>query len=216
MESISLIEKIVRKVAPGRSPSFTEAHVLKALELVSSGSGVGRKRLGELLGLNEGVTRTLLRHLKEANLIEVTRRGMKLREEGKRLLAAFSIFISGGIEVPRSPLTIGPQNFALLVRRAAHRIRSGVEQRDAALKAGALGATTLIFDGEKLTFPGMQEIQPRTEEVYDLLLSELNPKKGDTIIIGTAVDILSAELGAKTAALELLKSLKGEAPASTR
>ena len=216
MESISLIEKIVRKVAPGRSPSFTEAHVLKALELVSSGSGVGRKRLGELLGLNEGVTRTLLRHLKEANLIEVTRRGMKLREEGKRLLAAFSIFMSGGTEVPRSPLTIGPQNFALLVRRAAHHIRSGVEQRDTALKAGALGATTLIFDGEKLTLPAVQEIQPRAEEVCDLLLLRLKPRKGDAIIIGTAVDILLAELGAKTAALELLKSMKGEASASTR
>jgi len=216
LESISLVEKIVRRVAPGRSPSFTEAHVLKALELLSSGPSVGRKRLGELLGLNEGVTRTLLRHLKEANLIEVMRRGMKLRDEGKRLLAAFSIFISGGTEVPRSQLTLGPQNFALLVRRAGHHVRDGVEQRDAALKAGALGATTLVFDGERLTLPGMQEIPSRAEEVYDLLLSRLNPRKGDAIIIGTAVDILSAELGAKTAALELLKSMKGEAPASTR
>jgi predicted transcriptional regulator len=208
LESISLIEKIVRRAAPGRSPSFTEAQVLKALELISSGPGVGRKRLGDLLGLNEGVTRTLLRHLRETDLIEVTRRGITLRQEGERLLAALNTFISGGTEVPRSPLTIGPQNFVVLVRGVGQHIRSGVEQRDSALKAGALGATTLVFDGERLTLPGMQELAPKAEEVYDLLLSRLKPRKGDVIVIGTAEDTLSAELGAKTAALELLKSMK--------
>ena len=216
MESISRIEKIVKRIAPGRSPSFTEAHVLRALELASSGPSVGRKRLGELLGLNEGVARTLLRHLREENLVEVTRRGIKLELKGERLLANLSATLPGGIEVPRSPLTLGTQNFAVLVRGAGHRVRSGVEQRDSALKAGALGATTLVFDGERLTLPGVQELPPKVEEVYDLLLSRLKPRKGDVIIIGTAEDVLSAELGAKTAALELLKSTKGDAPASTR
>jgi hypothetical protein len=208
LEPISLIEKIVRRAAPGRSPSFTEAQVLKALELLSSGPGVGRKRLGDLLGLNEGVTRTLLRHLRETDLIEVTRRGITLRQKGERLLAALNAPLPGGIEVPKSPLTIGPQNFAVLVKGAGYHIRSGVEQRDAALKVGALGATTLVFDGERLTLPGMQELTPKAKEVYNLLLSRLKPRKGDVIIIGTAKDALSAELGAKTAALELLKSMK--------
>jgi hypothetical protein len=216
LEPISLLEKIVKRAAPGRSPSFTETHVLMALELASSRTGVGRKRLGELLGLNEGVARTLLRHLREAKLIEVTRRGIKLGLEGERLLTDLSASISGGTEVPRSPLTIGPQNFAVLVRGAGHHIRSGVEQRDAALKAGALGATTLVFDGERLTLPGVQELPPEVEEVCDLLLSRLKPRRDDVVIIGTAEDTLSAELSAKTAALELLKSMKGDAPASTR
>lgn len=208
MEPISLIERITRRVAPGRSPSFREAHVLKALELLSSEARVGRKRLGVLLGLSEGVTRTLLRHLRGEGLIEVNGRGARLTGEGEHLLAALSAYISCGTEVPRSPLTIGPENFAILVRGAGYHVRSGVEQRDAALKAGALGSTTLVFDGERLILPGMEEFPPAAEEVYDLLLSRLKPKRGDTIIIGSSHDILSAELGAKTAALELLKSMK--------
>lgn len=208
MESVPLIERVVKRAAPGRFPSFTEAHVLMALEVVSSGRIIGRKRLSELLGLNEGVVRTLLKHLKDADLVEITRKGITLDHEGTQLLATLSSIISVVTDVPKSPLTVGPMNFAVLVRGAAHRIRGGVEQRDAALKAGALGATTLVFDGERFTLPSMQEALPKAEEVYDLLLLKLKPRKGDVIIIGTASDSLSAELGAKTAALELLKSME--------
>ena len=216
MEPIFLIRNIVRRVAPGRYASFTEAHVLKALEIVSSEPRIGRKSLGEALGLNEGVARTLLRHIKEANLIEVTKKGIKLSEQGTHTLAALQTFISGGIEVPRSALTIGAENYAVLIKGVKRFIRNGVEQRDAALKAGAMGATTLVFNGEKLTLPGMQEPPPKMEEVINLLLSRLKPMDGDVIIIGTASDILLAEMGAKTAALELLKQTdKREAP-STR
>ena len=52
----------------------------------------------------------------------------------------------------------------------------------------------------------MEEAPPGVEEVYELLL-RLKPRKGDVIIVGSASDILSAELGAKTAALELLRSM---------
>ncbi|MFB0543442.1 MAG: DUF4443 domain-containing protein [Candidatus Bathyarchaeia archaeon] len=208
MESISLIERVAKRAAPGRTPSFKEVHVLKALELISSGPRVGRKRLGELLGLGEGVVRTLLRHLQGEGLIEVARKGVGLTGRGGSLLAALRAYVSIGAEVPRSPLTIGPKNFAVLVRGAGDHVQSGVEQRDAALRAGALGATTLVFEGERLILPGMEEPLPAAEEVYDLLLSRLRPKRGDVIIIGSSHDILSAELGVKTAALELLKSMK--------
>ncbi|MCD6263510.1 hypothetical protein J7L60_03765, partial [Candidatus Bathyarchaeota archaeon] len=158
------------------------------------------------LGLSEGVTRTLLRHLRAEGLIEVTRRGIGLTEKGRRLLETLRSHIPGGMEVPSGPLTIGPKNFAVLVKGAGGHVRSGMEQRDAALKAGAMGATTLVFDGEGFTIPGMEEAPPGVEEVYELLL-RLKPRKGDVIIVGSASDILSAELGAKTAALELLRSM---------
>jgi len=209
MEPLAAIRRIAERIAPGRSPSFMEAHVLKALEALSSEPRVGRKRLGMFLGLSEGVTRTLLRHLRAEGFIEVTRRGIGLTEKGARLLGTLRSHILGGMEVPSGPLTIGPKNFAVLVKGAGGQVRSGVEQRDAALKAGAMGATTLVFDGERFTIPGMEEAPPGVEEVYELLL-RLKPRRGDVIIVGSASDILSAELGAKTAALELLRSMSRE------
>ena len=90
---------------------------------------------------------------------------------------------------------------------AAHLIRSGLEQRDAAIKVGALGATTLVFSHNKLTMPGVNEdIFKGIQPVYDTLITELKPRENDVIIIGSATEIRSAEYGAKAAAFELLKT----------
>jgi hypothetical protein len=35
MEALRVIEKVASKIAPGRAPFFTEAHVIKALEIIS-------------------------------------------------------------------------------------------------------------------------------------------------------------------------------------
>ena len=45
MEILSTIERVTRKIAPGRAPSFTEADVIKALEIICDGEAVGRIRL---------------------------------------------------------------------------------------------------------------------------------------------------------------------------
>jgi len=71
--SLDLIAKIAGKIAPGRAPSFIEVHVIKALEVICSGEAVGRVRLSKLLGLGEGEARTLVKHLKNEGLIEVSR-----------------------------------------------------------------------------------------------------------------------------------------------
>jgi predicted transcriptional regulator len=207
MKALRVIEKVASKIAPGRAPSFIEAHVIKALEVIGAGKGVGRTRLSEMLGLGGGATRTLVRHLKNEGLIEVSKSGIVLSKSGEKVFSNLRSKISEEMEIPKSPLTVGPFNVAILVRNAAGSVKYGVEQRDAAIKVGALGATTLIFSRNKLTMPGVsedifQEIQP----IHDALISKLKPRENDAIIIGSADEKRVAELGAKTAALELLKS----------
>jgi predicted transcriptional regulator len=86
VEALGVIEKIASKIAPGLAPSFTEAHVIKALETVSAGEGVGRIKLSEMLGLGGGATRTLVRHLRNEGLIEVSKSGIVLSKLGKKSL----------------------------------------------------------------------------------------------------------------------------------
>lgn len=209
MEALPVIEKVASKVAPGRAPSFIEVHVIKALETISAGEGIGRIKLSEILGLGVGVTRTLVRHLRNEGVIEVSRFGMVLSKFGEKVFSNLRSRISEQIEIPRSPLTIGSFNVAVLIRNAAGSVKYGVEQRDAAVKVGALGATTLVFSRNKLTIPGVsagifQKIQP----IHDALTSKLKPRENDVIIIGSADEKRAAEFGAKTAAFELLKSEK--------
>lgn len=207
MKGLRVIEKVASKIAPGRAPSFIEAHVVKALEVIGAGKGVGRAKLSETLGLGGGTTRTLVRHLKNEGLVEVSKFGMVLSQSGEKLFLSLRSRISEEMEIPKSPLTIGPFNVAVLVRNAAGSIKYGVEQRDAAIKVGALGAATLIFSRNKVTMPGVSEdILQNIQSIRDALISKLKPRENDVIIIGSADEKRVAEFGAKTAALELLKS----------
>ena len=59
MESLNVIGKVADKIAPGRTPFFSEAQTIKALEIADT-MFVGRIRMSRELGLSEGMTRTLM------------------------------------------------------------------------------------------------------------------------------------------------------------
>jgi len=202
LNSLEVVNRLAAKIAPGRPPAYYEAHILKALELIGSEIGIGRHKLSKELGLGEGTIRTLVRRLRKEGLVKASRRGMTLTKAGIDVLSEFGSLIEA-TQLPEMSLTVGPQNYAVLVRGAAELVKLGVEQRDAALLAGAKGASTLLYDGECLHMPGLKLdiVDPNSE----FLLERLNPEPGDVIIIGTGDLLLSAEIGAKSAALKLLK-----------
>ena len=74
-------------------------------------------------------------------------------------------------------------------------LRSGIEQRDAAIKMGASGATTLLFKENKFVIPGTNYNSLIKEpRIAKILIENLKPENGDVIIIGSALeDIRTAE-----------------------
>lgn len=204
---LGILEKAAVKLAPGRAPYFVEAHLVKALMIIDDKGPVGRVKLSKTLGLGEGTIRTLIKHLEKEKLIKISKVGIALTISGKKLTADLKSRIRREIEIPRSSLTVGPFNVAILVKNASNAIRGGVEQRDAAIKIGALGATTLIYKRGRLNMPLVEEdIFRDLPAIYEVMASKLKPQEEDVIIIGTANDKSAAELGAIAAALETLKA----------
>jgi predicted transcriptional regulator len=202
-----VLERAAAKLAPGRAPYFIEAHLVKALMTIDDEGTVGRVKLSKTLGLGEGTIRTLIRHLENEKLIKISKAGIALTSLGKKLTIDLKSRISKGIEVPRSSLTVGPFSVAILVKNAADAVRSGVEQRDAAIKIGALGATTLIYRHGRLSMPIVDEdIFRHAPTVREALISKFKPQENDVIIIGSADDKSTAGLGAIAATLETLKT----------
>ena len=204
MDAVSILDNIAEKAAPGRSPSYTPAHVLKAMELISFGFNVGRQQLASSLGIGEGSTRTIVRRLKGEELITISRGGMALTERGRELVETLYKRISA-TELTNTGLTVGKHDYAVLVRGAAGQIDSGVEQRDSALLTGAKGATTLVFRDERFQLPRL-EVAPSPALVKELV-EKLKPEEGDIVIIGAGDRMLDADIGSKSAALELLRVL---------
>ena len=203
MDLLSILRQAVAKLAPGRSPSYTEAHVLKALELLEVGDGIGRQQLARELRLGEGIIRTLIARMKRLELLDTSKKGMSLTNAGRDVMLRFNKFFSA-LEIPVTPLTVEQRNHAILVRGAARTVRNGIEQRDAALIAGAKGATTLIHEGGRLLIPGMKDQVDPT--IIDYIEEAMSPSDGDVVIIGSSDDAFLAEIGAKSAALKLLES----------
>jgi len=204
---IRILERAAAKLAPGRAPYFVEAHLVKALTTIDAEGPVGRVKLSKALGLGEGAIRTLIKHLENEGLAKTLRVGIVLTGTGKKLTSNLKSRISGPTEIPQSPLTVGPVNVAILIKNAAHFIKGGLEQRDAAIKVGALGATTLLFSRGKLNMPLVEEdVFRNVPAIRERLISKLKPQENDVIIIGSANDKLTAEFGTIAATLETLKA----------
>jgi predicted transcriptional regulator len=201
MKPFGILQEISEKKVPGKPPAFTQAIILKALDIIESELGIGRQQLSRELRLGEGSVRTMIKRLKEKELIETSRGGMILSDKGRFLMDKIGEHMVG-MEIPDTRITLDSENYAILVKGSAMNVNKGIEQRDAAIVAGAKGATTLVFTGEKLMMPGIDvNIESTIEE---LLLSKLRPSKGDVIIIVTSCDPFISEIGAKSAALDLL------------
>jgi len=212
LKLLQAIEDAASKIAPGRAPYFIEAHVVKALMIIGGQGPVGRLKLAKALGLGEGSIRTLIRHFEKKELIRISRGGIWLTGEGERLFSSLQSNLSQAAEIPKGSLTVGAFNVAILVRDGAGAVRAGVEQRDAAMKVGAQGATTLVFKNGRLIMPDVSEDVFRDlPKVRNLIMSQLKPSENDVVVIGSADDRWAAELGATAAALETLKAQKYKA-----
>jgi predicted transcriptional regulator len=207
LEVLEAIERVADKIAAGPAPPFNEGHVVKSLEIIADYGNVGRVNLSKELELGIGTTRTIMKHLKRERLIESSKYGFVLSEQGKNLLSGLRVKIGKGIEVPNSPLTVGPSVVAVLVKDAAHKVVGGAEQRNTAIRAGARGATTLVFLGKRLIIPSkMDHSLKDLSPLRDILVSKLSPEENDVIIVGSGENRVNAENGAIMASLKLLRS----------
>ncbi|MCW4034102.1 MAG: hypothetical protein NWF03_01920 [Candidatus Bathyarchaeota archaeon] len=203
---VDVFERVGGKIARGPAPSFNEAHVVKALEIIGEYGVVGRIILSEKLELGIGTTRTILKHLKREQLIVSSRNGFAFSDQGKQLFARFRTKISAGIQVANSMLTVGPVVVAVLVKGGAQKVGRGVAQRNTAIRAGASGATTLIFCDNKIVMPNKRNHKVSDMlKIQDDIISKLQPKENDAIILGSGENRATAEIGAIMAALKLLK-----------
>lgn len=200
---IRMLEKISQRYAPSRILSFNIVHVFKTLQLIHINGYASRRILCKELALGEGVIKTLIKHLKVNGIIQTSNVGTCMTEKGELIFSKISERIPSEMSLPKCSIAIGNFNYVILLKQYRYAIKSGIEQRDCAIKMGALGATTLIFQDLKFVMP-LTNFEPLVNEkkILKILEEGLNPEDGDVIIIGSDnVNEKTAELGAKNAAL---------------
>jgi hypothetical protein len=107
--------------------------------------------------------------------------------KGKGVYEGLLSIIPAEMSLPRCAVALSRFNYAVLVREFGFSVRLGIEQRDAAIRMGATGATTLLFKENKFVMPASSNDSLKKErEVRRMLIEKLNPRDGDVIIIGSA------------------------------
>lgn len=201
------LESLLEEKAPGPYPSFSVYHLIKGLELVAKTGQVGRGKLSEELGIGEGATRTLIERLKTAHLISVSKKGCSLTEKGKKIWKKFESIFPQKNNLEKNELALADCNVAVQIRGGGDRVRTGVEQRDAAVIAGAKGAATLVFKGKKLVMPNVSEdVSQDFPIVFRQVKALLRLKENDAVVIGSADTWSRAEYGALAAAWTLIEN----------
>lgn len=169
--------------------SFQAAHIILALILFAEQTRIGRYELSKELGLSDASTRTILKRLKERNLIELVsqREGHKITKDG--MTVAQNALKHMKLSLERYNLgdfTVGHASALVLITGQNIRDRL-IQIRDAAIKAEALGCTAFLRTEKGFIVPGYDEedflVEDPTVITY---LEDLNPKVGDWILAGTA------------------------------
>ena len=200
---VKLLEKVSHQYSSSRQLSFGIGHIFIALQLAKQNGHISRDLLGSELSLGGGSIKTLVKHLKTTNMIKTSNAGTILSEKGERIISQILLHIPKETIIPKSSITVGKFNYAVLVKNIANSIHSGIEQRDIAIKSGATGATTLIFKDGKFLVPKTNfNALARELNTQKFLIENLQPENDDVIIIGSDnTTKQNAELAAKNAAL---------------
>jgi hypothetical protein len=198
--------KITRELSTpkmGPSPNYSDFHVIMAFFNIGK-NNLGRKTLAELLDVGEGTARTLIEKLQDIGLVRASPAGCYLTNKGNKMFEELKKRVSHHPKIDVGYITLGIENSAVLVRDAAHRIKSGMKQRDAAISAGAVGASTIILDEIGPRIP-MINADENTQTRMRILCEDIKMKKGDVLIIGTGETQRDAERAAWAAACTILE-----------
>ena len=200
-----LLNSLVKEKAPGPALTFTSLHLIKVLELIAEGP-IGRGKLAKKLGIGEGTIRTIIKRLKDSNLIEISKNGCHLTSFGENFWKKFKEKIPKKVFLEKNEFSLAEYTVAVLIRKCGDKVRIGMRQRDAAIMAGAEGATTLVVKDGKIILPGVSDDVAKDYPVaYRQIVKLLKPEHDDVVIVGTGETKEKAEYGALAAALTLLE-----------
>ena len=181
---------------------FTDANVYYALYLLAGGKKIGRKKLAELVGIGEGSMRRILEKFRDWNFIVIKQTGITITKAGLDFLDQIPLRL---IDVQLNEAsTVGEHSQGVIVYGVASKIVNGMEQRDAGIKAGASGCTTLVLRDGVLMIPPDWNLDEKSPEIAYKIRKDSAITSDDAIIVGSGSTKTVAIEAALNAAFELL------------
>ena len=104
-----------------------------------------QKQTCQKLNVGDGAVRTIISRLRTADLIETSKEGCRLTKKGLEIWCQFEQVFPKRVEIAKNELSESEFSFAFLVKNSGQKVQSGIDQRDAAIIAGARKALVIVF-----------------------------------------------------------------------
>jgi hypothetical protein len=179
---------------------FGDTNVYWALHLLSDGKRMGRKVLADLVGVGEGSMRRILDTLKEWEMISVKQTGITITKTGTGFLNELPVRV---LDINVGDVVLGKYQQAVKVFGVSSKIENGMQQRDAGIRVGASGCTTILFRNGKLIMPPDWDLDKERPSVAERVRKGAGLGPDDVMIVGGADDMHAAVNAALAAAFEL-------------
>ncbi|MBS7632623.1 DUF4443 domain-containing protein [Candidatus Bathyarchaeota archaeon] len=200
-----ILEKIASERPQGPAAAFTVFHLITAMEVIAA-KPIGRAALAASLNIGEGTVRTVINRLKSAGLIATSKAGCRLTSKGTELWKEYTSTVTKA-KMEKNELSLADYNYAILVKNKLARVKLGIEQRDAAMIAGAKSATTVLCKKKHLVIPSVtDDLAKDYPKAAKQIITLLKPEDNDVVIVGSADTPAKAEYGTLAAAWTLLES----------
>ena len=193
--------KIMDIPAFGPMFRFTDANVYYALYVPSDGKRIGRKKLAEEAGVGEGSMRRILDKFREWNFVQIKQTGISITKAGLVFLDQIPVRL---IDVDLQGSVVGDFTQGVIVYGASSKIVNGMQQRDAGIKAGAEGCTTIVIRDGKLMIPPDWNMDEQTPELAYKIRKDTGITADDVIIVGGGSSKIAAVEAVLNAAFELV------------
>ena len=193
--------KIMDIPAFGPMFRFTDANVYYALYVLSDGKRIGRKKLAEEAGVGEGSMRRILDKFREWNFVQIKQTGISITKAGLVFLDQIPVRL---IDVDLQGSVVGDFTQGVIVYGASSKIVNGMQQRDAGIKAGAEGCTTIVIRDGKLMIPPDWNMDEQTPELAYKIRKDTGITADDVIIVGGGSSEIAAVEAVLNAAFELV------------
>lgn len=193
--------KIMDIPAFGPMFRFTDANVYYALYILSDGKRIGRKKLAEEAGVGEGSMRRILDKFREWNFVQIKQTGISITKAGLVFLDQIPVRL---IDVDLQGSVVGDFTQGVIVYCASSKIVNGMQQRDAGIKAGAEGCTTIVIRDGKLMIPPDWNMDEQTPELAYKIRKDTGITADDVIIVGGGSSKIAAVEAVLNAAFELV------------
>lgn len=193
--------KIMDIPAFGPMFRFTDANVYYALYILSDGKRIGRKKLAEEAGVGEGSMRRILDKFREWNFVQIKQTGISITKAGLVFLDQIPVRL---IDVDLQGSVVGDFTQGVIVYGASSKIVNGMQQRDAGIKAGAEGCTTIVIRDGKLMIPPDWNMDEQTPELAYKIRKDTGITADDVIIVGGGSSKIAAVEAVLNAAFKLV------------